>query len=180
MDGNGEARGDHDIAVIAESGDGSAPASPDSAARTAAIRRAVVRLCLALGWSPLHEVRLPNGRRADILALRQDGSFACVEVKSGARDFMADTKWAEYRPYCDALLFAVDADFPLALLPAGTGLIVAGDGVAELLRAAPEHRMPPARRRALAHRFAQLAALRLVALQDPAALAESRAGLLVE
>ena len=33
---------------------------------------------------------LPNGRRADILALRPDAGFVCIEVKSGARDFLAD------------------------------------------------------------------------------------------
>lgn len=153
---------------------------PDWAARGAAVRRATVRLCLALGWSPLHEVGLPNGRRADILALRPDGGFVCIEVKSGARDFQTDTKWQEYRPYCDLLVFAVDADFPVTLLPPDVGLIVASDGFAEVLRTAQEHRLPPARRRALMHRFAELAALRLVALQDPVGLAESRAALLVD
>jgi len=37
--------------------------------RTEAIRRASARLCLTLGWSALHEVPLPNARRADLLAL---------------------------------------------------------------------------------------------------------------
>ncbi|HEX2941848.1 MAG TPA: MmcB family DNA repair protein, partial [Rhodopila sp.] len=41
--------------------------------RTAIIRRAAARLCLRLGWAPLHEVSLANGRRADILALQQRG-----------------------------------------------------------------------------------------------------------
>ena len=41
--------------------------------RAFAIRRATARLCLRLGWAPLHEVALPNGRRADILALRAAG-----------------------------------------------------------------------------------------------------------
>ena len=67
---------------------------------------------------------LPNGRRADILALRPDGGFVCIEVKSGPRDFLVDAKWPEYRDFADALFFAVDADFPQALLPAGVGLIV--------------------------------------------------------
>ncbi|MGC8475683.1 MAG: MmcB family DNA repair protein, partial [Acetobacteraceae bacterium] len=44
------------------------------------IRRATARLCLHLGWAPLHEVPLPNGRRADILALAADGSFTCIEI----------------------------------------------------------------------------------------------------
>jgi hypothetical protein len=148
--------------------------------RTRAIRLAAGRLCLALGWTPLHEVPLPNGRRADILALRRDGGFVCIEVKSGAADFLADAKWPEYRAYADALMFAVDVDFPQALLPEDVGLVVACDGQAELLRAAPAHPLTPPRRRALLHRFARLAAVRLCGLEDPQGMAEARAALLAE
>src|SRR6185437_1846127 len=85
--------------------------------RALAIRRATARLCLRLGWAPLHEVALPNGRRADILALRPNGCFACIEVKSGPRDFLTDLKWRGYREFADELFFAVDVDFPQHLLP---------------------------------------------------------------
>ncbi len=135
--------------------------------RSAAVRRAAARLCRALGWAPLHEVSLPNGRRADILALRRDGDFACIEVKSGAADYLSDGKWWEYRAFSDALYFAVDADFPLALLPEDVGLIVTAGDEAVVLREAPAHRMAPARRRALTHRFAALAACRLEGMIDP-------------
>jgi hypothetical protein len=148
--------------------------------RAALIRRATARLCGRLDWAPLHEVMLPNGRRADILALRPDGGFICIEVKSGPRDFQVDEKWPEYRDYADALFFAVDADFPLALLPAETGLIVAAGLEAELLRDAPAHPMPGARRRALLQRFAALAAGRLAAAEDPAGFAGLRSALRVE
>jgi hypothetical protein len=148
--------------------------------RALGIRRATARLCGRLGWAPLHEVPLPNGRRADILALRPDGRFACIEVKSGPRDFLTDLKWPEYRAFSDALFFAVDADFPQALLPAETGLIVAAGLEADLLREAPSHPLPGARRRALLHRFALLAAGRLAALDDPAGVADLRAALRVE
>ncbi len=137
------------------------------AERAAAIRRASARLCARLGWAPVHEVSLPNGRRPDILALRADGGFACIEVKSGVRDFLADDKWPEYRAFCDRLYFAVDADFPAALLPDSVGLIVAVGLEADLLRDAPDHPLAPARRRSLLHRFATLAALRLAARDDP-------------
>ena len=63
---------------------------PGFAERTLLIRRAAARLCLRLGWSPLHEVRLANGRRADILALQPNGGFVCIEVKSGLRDYLTD------------------------------------------------------------------------------------------
>lgn len=153
---------------------------PSFPERAASIRRATARLCLRLGWAPLHEVALPNGRRADILALRPDGGFACIEVKSGPRDFLTDMKWQDYREFADALFFAVDADFPVDLLPVETGLIVAAGLEAELLREAPAHPVAGARRRALLHRFAMLAAGRLAASEDPAGLVEYRVALRVE
>ena len=153
---------------------------PSFPERAFAIRRAAARLCLRLGWAPLHEVSLPNGRRADILALRQDGCFACIEVKSGPRDFLTDLKWQDYREFADELFFAVDSDFPLALLPTETGLIVAAGLEADMLRDAPPHPLPAARRRALLHRFALLAAGRLATLEDPGGVADIRAGLRVE
>ena len=153
---------------------------PSFPERAASIRRATARLCLRLGWAPLHEVALPNGRRADILALRPDGGFACIEVKSGPRDFLTDMKWQDYREFADALFFAVDADFPVDLLPVETGLIVAAGLEAELLREAPAHPVAGARRRALLHRFAMMAAGRLAASEDPAGLVEYRVALRVE
>ncbi len=101
------------------------------------------------------------------MALRRDGDFACIEVKSGANDFLSDTKWPEYRDFSDWLYFAVDADFPLALLPANVGVIVTAGDEAEVAREAPVHRLAPARRRALLHRFATLAACRLESVIDP-------------
>ncbi len=144
------------------------------------IRRATTRLCLRLNWAPLHEVPLPNGRRADVLALRPDGGFVCIEIKSGARDFLTDTKWPEYRAFSDAIFFAVDQDFPHVLLPAETGLIVAVGLEADLLRDAPTHALPPARRRAQMQRFALLAAGRLAAAEDPAGWAAMRTALRAE
>jgi hypothetical protein len=134
---------------------------------TLLVRREAARLCRHLGWAPLHEVALPNGRRADILALRPDGCFVCVEVKSGLVDFLTDSKWPEYREFCDALYFAVHADFPRDLLPLDVGVIVTADFEAALLREAPVHSLAPARRRALLHRFALLAACRLENMLDP-------------
>ncbi len=148
--------------------------------RAAAIRRATALLCVRLGWSPVHEVPLPNNRRADILALRGDGGFACIEIKSGPRDFQTDAKWPEYRHYADALYFAVDPDFPLALLPEQTGLIVACGREAELIREASPHPLAPARRRALLHRFAMLAARRLASRDDPDGMAGLRSALMAE
>jgi hypothetical protein len=148
--------------------------------RSLAVRRAAARLCLRLSWAPLHEVPLPNGRRADILALREDGGFVCIEVKSGLRDFQTDQKWWEYREFSDQLYFAVDTDFPLGVLPAETGLIVAADQTADLIREAPEHKLSAPRRTALLRRWALLAGSRLAILEDPAGIADLRASLRVE
>jgi hypothetical protein len=148
--------------------------------RSLAVRRAAARLCLRLSWAPLHEVPLPNGRRADILALREDGGFVCIEVKSGLRDFQTDQKWWEYREFSDQLYFAVDTDFPLGVLPAETGLIVAADQTADLIREAPEHKLSAPRRTALLRRWALLAGGRLAILEDPGGVADLRASLRVE
>jgi hypothetical protein len=140
---------------------------PSFPERTSLIRRAAARLCLRLGWAPLHEVRLANGRRADILALQPGGGFVCIEVKSGLRDYLADSKWTEYQPFCDQFFFAVDCDFPHDILPPETGLIVCAGRDADLLREPLSVRLPPARRKALLERFGWLAAGRLAALEDP-------------
>jgi hypothetical protein len=145
--------------------------------RTLLVRRAAARLCLRLGWAPLHEVRLANGRRADILALQPGGGFACIEVKSGLRDYLADSKWFDYQPFCDQFFFAVDADFPCDILPPETGLIVCAGREADLLRDPLCIRLPPARRKALLERFAWLAAGRLAALEDPMGVADLAMGL---
>jgi hypothetical protein len=138
--------------------------------RTALIRRAAARLCLRLGWAPLHEVRLANGRRADILALQPGGGFVCIEVKSGLRDYLSDAKWGDYQPFCDQFFFAVDVDFPREVLPAEVGLIVCADREAEVLREPLCVRLAAPRRKALTERFAWLAAGRLAMRDDPEAL----------
>jgi hypothetical protein len=153
---------------------------PSFPERAALIRRATARLCLRLGWAPLHEVPLPNGRRADILALRPDGGFACIEVKSGPRDFLTDGKWPDYRAYADVLYFAVDDEFPHGMLPADAGLIVAVGLEAELLRDPTAHPLAASRRQALLRQFAALAAGRLAALEDPPGVASVRAALRAE
>ena len=153
---------------------------PSFPARALAIRRAAARLCRQFGWAAVHEVPLPNGRRADLLGLRPDGGFACIEVKSGARDFLTDGKWPEYRAFADFLYFAVDIDFPAGLLPEDVGLMVSDGEAAEILREAPVHPLSPARRRALLHQFATLAAFRLASLEDPFGGAALRAALRVE
>jgi hypothetical protein len=148
--------------------------------RTQAICRAAVRFCALRGWVPVAEMPLPNGRRADLLALLPDGGFVIIEVKSCARDYLSDLKWPDYREFCDRFYFAVDLDFPQALIPDDAGLVVAEAGDSALLREAPAHPLAPARRKALLQRYPRVAAGRLAALADPAGHAELRAALKLE
>jgi hypothetical protein len=127
---------------------------------TVAVTRGAARLLTALGYAPLAEVTLPNGRRADLMALGPKGQILIVEVKSGIEDFRADGKWPEYRPYCDAFAFAVAPEFPREVLPDEPGLIVADGFGGAVLREAPVETLAGARRKALTLAFARLAALR--------------------
>ena len=118
----------------------------------------------ALGYAPLCEVCLPNGRRADIMALGSRGEIAICEVKSGLEDFRVDVKWPEYRPYCDAFYFAVAPEFPAGILPAEPGLIVADAFDGAVVRESPASPLAGARRKALTIAFARLAALRALGM----------------
>ena len=127
---------------------------------TDAVTRGAARLVSALGYAPLLEVGLPNGRRADIMAVGPRGDLLIVEVKSGLLDFKTDRKWGEYGPYCDAFYFAVAPEFPREILPEEPGLIVADAFGGAVLRDAPAAPLVPARRKALTLAFARLAATR--------------------
>ena len=131
------------------------------------ILRGVQRVLKAHGFESLAEVVLANGRRADVMALDARGEIWIVEIKSSIADFRADQKWHEYREYCDALLFAVAPDFPVEVLPADTGLILADAYGGELVLDPPSHPVSPARRKALTLSFARTAAMRLLAQLDP-------------
>ena len=127
---------------------------------TSAVTRGAGRLMLTLGYAPLLEVSLPNGRRADIMALGPRGQIVIVEVKSSPADFRTDKKWADYAPYCDSFYFAVAPEFPHAIIPDDPGLIVADAFDGAIVREAISVVLNSARRRALTLAFARLAALR--------------------
>ena len=127
---------------------------------TSAVTRGAARLFEALGYAPLLEIGLPNGRRADIMALGPKGQIAIAEVKSGLEDFRVDVKWPEYLPYCDLFYFAVAPEFPREILPEAPGLIVADGFGGAIIADAPSTPLAPARRKALTLAFARLAAMR--------------------
>lgn len=127
---------------------------------TQAVTRGAARLMADLGYAPLLEVCLPNGRRADVMALGPRGEIAICEVKSGVEDYRVDRKWGEYAPYCDAFYFAVAPEFPEGILPDEPGLIVADGFGGAVVREAPVIPLASARRKALTLAFARLGAMR--------------------
>ena len=136
------------------------------------IQRGVRRLFSEMGCVTLPEFSLVNGRRADVVALCGAGRLSIVEIKSSVADFRADRKWPDYRDFCDRVYFAISDTVPESLIPAECGLIVADGFGAAILRAAPEHALSGARRKAVTLRFAHSAARLLHALADPGAIRE--------
>jgi hypothetical protein len=132
------------------------------------VARGTQRLLTAFNLSCVTELSLPSGRRADLVALGNNGEFWIVEIKSSIADFRADMKWRDYRDHCDRLFFATTVDVPCEIFPPDTGLIVADAFGAQIACEAPEHRLHPATRKTMMLLFARAAARRLQALADPA------------
>ncbi|MCB2112174.1 MAG: MmcB family DNA repair protein [Parvularculaceae bacterium] len=140
-----------------------AAGSAQSAARpdiTLALTRGVARLFRDLGLAPMAEFRLPNGRRADMAGLCPKGRLVIAEIKSCEADFAADDKWEDYLGFCDEFYFAVNAEFPCALLPSQEGLILADGFGGAIVRPPVERSMAAGRRKAITLRFARQAAAR--------------------
>lgn len=131
------------------------------------LARGVARALRDHDFACVEEMVLATGLRVDLMALGPKGELWVIECKSCRSDFRADRKWQGYLDYCDRFFWAVDADFPLELLPEGTGVIVADAWGGEVMRLGPETKLAGARRKAVTHRFARHAALRLQASRDP-------------
>lgn len=131
------------------------------------VARGTRRMLRKLDFSTVAELPLLSGRRADIVALKTDGTILIIEIKSSIADFRADSKWQDYRAHCDRLFFAIPESVPSEIMPPDAGLILADAYSAEILREAPEHKMASATRRAMLIRFAHAAAHRLHRLSDP-------------
>jgi hypothetical protein len=131
------------------------------------LARGVCRHLDGFDFACVEEFVPAPGLRVDVIALGPKGEIWVIECKSGLSDYRTDHKWQGYLDWCDRFFWAVDADFPTDILPDETGLIIADDFDAEILRMAPESRLVPARRKALVQGFARNAARRLRALRDP-------------
>lgn len=131
------------------------------------LARGVCRHLLGYDFATVEEFSPERGKRVDVMALGPKGEIWVVECKSSRADFTSDFKWDGYLEWCDRYFWAVDEAFPTDLLPEGTGLIIADAYDAQIIRMAPEHKLPGARRTALTRRFARQAALRLQGARDP-------------
>jgi hypothetical protein len=143
------------------------PVDGRQSATALAVARGTTRLLHSLGLCVVSELPLASGRRADLVALRGDGTIWIVEIKSSIADFRADQKWMDYRLHCDRLFFATTVEVPCDIFPADTGLIVADAFGAEIVCQAPEHRLHASTRKSMLLAFGRAAALRLSALADP-------------
>lgn len=137
------------------------------------VARGIARLFFRQDLFGICEVPLPNGRRADMMALCPKGLLTIVEIKVSRADLLGDQKWPDYLDYCDRFFWAVPSGFSLdpfegeALGPDVAGLIVADRYDAAVLRDAPLRRLAGARRKAETLRFARRAAQRLAGQLDP-------------
>ncbi|MCV2892949.1 MmcB family DNA repair protein [Lentibacter sp. XHP0401] len=133
------------------------------------LARGVCRHLLSHNFTSLEEFVPERGKRVDVMALGPKGEIWVIECKSCREDYMADHKWRGYLEWCDRFFWAVDAQFPLELLPDETGLIMADAYGAEVVRMGPESKLAAARRKKITLKFARDVALRHQRLRDPRA-----------
>jgi hypothetical protein len=145
----------------------------DSAPPIAAdVARGVTRLLCRQDLFAVCEMPLPNGRRADLMAIDAKGGFTIVEIKVAKADLLGDFKWQDYLEYCDRFFWAVPPHLAAILdgeryLPGDAGLIVADRYDAVVVRDASHRPMAAARRKSEILRFARRSARRLSAQIDP-------------
>lgn len=131
------------------------------------LARGVCRHLRSLDFATIEEFVPSPGLRVDVLALGPKGEIWVIECKSSRVDFLSDQKWHQYLPWCDRFFWAVDSAFPTEILPEDSGLILADDYDAAILRMGPQTPLAPARRKGMTQKIARHAAFRLHMLRDP-------------
>src|SRR4051795_9720362 len=136
------------------------PCFTDESPIAAEVARGVTRLLCRQDLFAACEMPLPNGRRADLMAIDGKGGFTIVEIKVAKADLLGDGKWTDYLDYCDRFFWAVPPHLARILqeeryLPAQAGLIVADRYDAAVVREAALRPLAPARRKAELLRFAR-------------------------
>ena len=148
------------------------PCFTDAPPIAADVARGVTRLLCRQDLFAVCEMPLPNGRRADLMAIDPKGALTIVEIKVAKADLVGDCKWRDYLDYCDQFFWAVPPSLAQILeheryLPSEAGLIVADRYDAAIVRPAALRPLAPARRKAELLHFARRAARRLSAQVDP-------------
>ncbi len=138
----------------------------------AEVARGVTRLFCRHDLFAMCEVPLPNGRRADLMAIGPRGELTIVEIKVSRADLLGDQKWGDYLDYCDRFFWAVPQSLAALLdddrfRPGEAGLLIADRYDAAVAREPATRPLAPARRKAETLRFARRAARRLSAQIDP-------------
>jgi hypothetical protein len=137
------------------------------------VARGLARLFHRQGQTMLCEVPLPNGRRADVVAVDPRGMITIVEIKVARADLLGDAKWPDYLDWCDRFCWALAPGLDAAVLddaqrlPERCGLIVADRYDAVILRDPAHVSLAPARRRSELLRLSRLAMRRLMFATDP-------------
>ena len=131
------------------------------------IARGVMRHFAQIGLSSLSEFSPTRGLRVDIITLGMSDEIWIVECKSGQNDFKSDKKWQNYLDWCDRYFWAVDANFPIGILPSDTGVIIADSYDASILRDSPLNKLSAARRKKIMNSVARSACNRLLLHTDP-------------
>lgn len=139
------------------------------------VARGVTRMLLRHDLTAMGEVPLDDGRRADLMAIDAKGRIVIVEIKVSRADLLGDGKWPDYLGHCDRFYWALPAGFdatPLdgpAFLPGRTGVIMADQYDAAIVREAHSEPLPAHARKRCTLAFARRAARRLIAQTDPEA-----------
>lgn len=131
------------------------------------LARGVCRHLLSHNFVSVEELVPTSGLRVDVMALGPKSEVWIIECKSSRVDFTSDCKWQGYLEWCDRYFWAVDEAFPTELLPVETGLIIADQYDAEVVRMPEESKLAPARRKVMVQKFARHAATRWHAARDP-------------
>ena len=139
----------------------------ESSKNLSRIARGVMRHFSQIGLSSLSEFSPIRGLRVDIITLGMSDEIWIVECKSGQSDFKSDKKWQNYLDWCDRYFWAVDANFPIGILPSDTGVIIADSYDASILRDSPLNKLSAARRKKIMNSVARSACNRLLLHTDP-------------
>lgn len=146
----------------------------DPSANTALdVARGIARLFHRLSLVVLNEVPLPNGRRADMVAIDPRGQIIIIEIKVAKSDLLSDKKWPEYLEWCDQFYWALPPSLDPSLIDGGTensprcGLIIADRYDGCIAKEAGTVTLAPARRRSELLRIGRLAMRRMMMTYDP-------------